>query len=256
MYRTVARLLVLACLLLPAGDAFAQQRAGQVFEAIRNLAGTQRATLAPSDIDRRLRDLDDASPIDVTYPVTGVRTYDRFFQDIAKIQGTLALLELAVESSNRLVDDTLVSEVFSGDILVDAFGRVLEVPAEHQQEMLVALATGDSRAAGQLVRNLSTIQFRQVRENFLASYGDLGALMDVMPVLVSELESLPRDIARLAQDAPDLATEAPSAFSGSNAALAPRVAAALVEAGRDLAELPNQVASIGQSLRDVGMVGR
>lgn len=248
-------LLCASLLCLGAPSAHAQNGAGAAADALLGLVGASSQTLLPSDISRRLRDLDEENPfieLGVTYPVTGVRAYDRFFFDLAKVQGTIALAEHVIATTNGVLDDQLVQEVFSGDIFVDAFGRVIDVPPEHRQAMVVALIQGDTRGAGRLVRNMSSIQFRQARENFMEQYGNIGLIAEATPVLVSEVADLPGVIADLAAQTPDLVTDAPSAFAGANAVNAPRVASALAQAAMDLAELPSRVVVIGEGLAGLG----
>lgn len=252
-------LCVLVALAITPAAAHAGDGARAAANVLLQLAGSSQEVLLPSDIDRRLRDLDEDNPfaeLGISYPVTGVRVYDRFFEDLARVHGTIALAEYMVESSNTLIDDTLVDEVFSGDIFVDSFGRVIDVPAEDRQAMLVALVRGDSREAGRIVRGFSSIQFRQVRENFVEAYGSVGRVIEFAPIIADELADLPDAIVDLGEQAPDLVTEAPTAFAGADVVHAPRVAAALSQAAVDLAELPGRVAEIANGVAAIGSTRR
>lgn len=250
------RIAIATTLVIVASPATAGDRGRQAADFLLGFVGAGTEPLMPSDIDRRLRDLDDNNPLTITVPETGIRSYDEFFLDLARVEGTLELAEYCVRSSREIVDGALVEEVFSGDIFVDSFGRVIDVPPESRQAMVVALINGDARAASQLVRNFSSIQFRQVRENFLGVYGDATQVVEFAPVLARAVASLPDTVVRLAQAVPELASEAPTAFSGSNVIQAPRVAAALAQAGRDLADLPARVDTIRGELAAMGATVR
>jgi hypothetical protein len=236
MSSRIAAFGALCVLVVMLPDAAFAQRGGRLREvagAVGNVPVAERQQLEPSDISFRLRDLDDPNPFagaePVDYLVTGMRSYDNFFEEVAKIEGTMVLAQNALSAVQQLVQGDIIDRI--GPELLGDMGGAANLTEAQRNALAVALLTGDARSARR--------QFPSIRQDALwGELPSLEALEDTYDPIVDALTDLPERAMEFVDSGQEFVNSATSDFAGTNAVLIPQIS-------RELA------ASV-QTLRDVG----
>lgn len=243
MSSRIAAFGALGVLVVMLPDAAFAQRGGRLREvagAVGNVPVAERQQLEPSDISFRLRDLDDPNPFagaePVDYLVTGMRSCDNFFEEVAKIEGTMVLAQNALSAVQQLVQGDIIDRI--GPELLGDMGGAANLTEAQRNALAVALLTGDARSARRQFPSIRQSNMRAAQDALWGELPSLEALEDTYDPIVDALTDLPERAMELVDSGQEFVNSATSDFAGTNAVLIPQIS-------RELA------ASV-QTLRDVG----
>jgi hypothetical protein len=246
-------ILLLVLLTLLPSDAAAQRRgAGGFGNALRNAAGApalETAALLPSGVHAGYETLDAENPLgdEYSYLVTGIANYDEFFRGVARVRGTLALADYALQRVDLLSESGKIGDVSAALQLNDGNGVPIDLPATTRRGIVMRLLAGDLDGARSLAGNAGAEQLAAARDALLAD-PEIVTVSTILPAAYASLVALPADVEALVAVAPSLATDAPSAFAGPQALNAPRVTEELGRATATLGEIPGQIEDIALQL--------
>lgn len=207
--------------------------------------------LMPSDVHVAYAPLDEEegwveSSFQVAYLETGLESYDTFFAEARRLEGTLLLARETVHRADSVTSAEWLEAHLSSAALSEAAGEEVSIGNQERAAVVAALLQGSPSAASSALPESVTV------DHATAALGDhladVVALSMMLPAAAEGLAGIPDAVQQLVQHGQGLVSSAPSDFAGPSAAHVPAIVQELQATLAMLRDLPAEATQLGADL--------